>query len=195
MIYARSVLILLIILLNTGCDKFNSIDNKTKINDAEIQILKDRMSKLENNFSKYQNDTDGSISNIYNEISENAIVSIGGDGFSIINSRLGKITVSCENITEYGSGSKVKLTFGNTTNALLNGITIKLDYGKKFVPGNDYVEWFKSVLTKQTKINEKFYPGTWANVTVSLPECKPSDLTYLSISVTIDGIQLKTGGN
>lgn len=178
-----------------GCDKIESIEKKTNTLDADLQDIKTKILIIEKDIDMLRAYTAENSAEIYRLASESTLVNIGGDGFSIINSNIGKITVSCNNIIEYGSGSKAKLTFGNTTNAVLTGISIRLEYGKKYTQGNDYAEWRKNILIKNIRITDNFNPGMWNDVLVSLPECKPSELTHLNISLACDGIELKKSRN
>src|ERR1017187_7105635 len=58
-----------------------------------------------------------------------AYLTPGSRGYSPVRTDLGAITISLDDVQPYGNGTKIKLRFGNTTDAILDGVKAKVEYG------------------------------------------------------------------
>ncbi|MBL0938509.1 MAG: DUF3251 domain-containing protein [Gemmatimonadaceae bacterium] len=117
-----------------------------------------------------------------------AYLTPGQDGYSVVNSDLGAITVSLANVEAYASGSRVTLSFGNTTSANINGAKAKIEWGAVDTSGVPINESAKS---REVKFNETLGRGRWTAVRLVLEGVPPAELGFVRIrDLTHSGIEL-----
>jgi outer membrane murein-binding lipoprotein Lpp len=166
--------------------------------DAQVQALEKRVQVLETQVAELDAKAKALQSDVL-EISSNdflrqfegvAYLTPGGDGYSVVRSDLGALTVSLDNIQPYASGSKVTLRFGNLTSGTINGLKATLEWGrinKKGLPENEAAK------SREVKFNESMRSGSWTRSDVVLEGVPPTDLGFVRVrEVGHTGVSLLT---
>lgn len=113
-----------------------------------------------------------------------AYLTPGSEGYSVIESALGRFTVSLSNIEEYANGSRITLTFGNLTAASINSPKVTVEWGTadaKGSPNND------SQRSRQIEFAQPFRPGSWNAMPVILEGIPPSELGFVRVKSLTNG--------
>jgi hypothetical protein len=107
-----------------------------------------------------------------------AYLTPGADGYSVIRSDLGLLTVALKNIAPYANGSRVTLRFGNTTSATINGVKATLEWGSVDEKGHAINATAKS---KNVTFNEPLRTGSWTSVAVVLEGVPATNLGFVRV--------------
>jgi Protein of unknown function (DUF3251) len=102
----------------------------------------------------------------------------GAEGYSVIQTDLGRLTVSLENIQEYANGSRITLRLGNPLSASINGAKGTIEWGvvdASGTPNNDNAK------SKEFSFNQSLRSGAWTNVSIVLDGVPPSALGFVRI--------------
>lgn len=95
--------------------------------------------------------------------------------FVSIQSDVGLLTVSVENVTDYADGSRVRLKFGNPTSASIVRFSFHVSYGRgQFGNADDRGQDFT--------FSETLSAGTWHTLNIDLAGVPPNQLGHLSVS-------------
>lgn len=102
--------------------------------------------------------------------------------------------VSCDDIAEYASGSKLKLSITNLMGLTVTGINVELRYlpsitDKEGELKDDFMDLLKNTREKIDSIS----PGTSQTVEMRLPEYKPDQVKALMVSISYEGIRYTQG--
>lgn len=128
------------------------------------------------------------INEMFEDWDKVAYMTPGLDGYSVVQSDLGPMTVSLENVQPYANGSRVTLQFGNLSSATIDGAKAKIEWGKVDSKGlaiNDTTNHREVTFTKQLRA------GAWTQVPVVIERVPPTDLGFVRIrNVTHAGIRL-----
>jgi outer membrane murein-binding lipoprotein Lpp len=110
----------------------------------------------------------------------------GSDGYSVVRSNLGPMTVKFDNVQPYANGSRVTLRFGNLTSASIDGLTATASWGK------DNSDPGKAVGTREVKFKDTLRSGAWTTTSIVLEKIPPSELAFLTLSeISHDAISLR----
>lgn len=128
----------------------------------------------------------------WDELWENAdkfaYLTPGADGYSVVRFDLGVLTIQLVDVKPYANGSKITLRFGNTLSSSVDGLSVKIDYGKvdaRGSPDND------SAKTKDLKFSQIIRAGSWNAVSVVLEGVPPAELGFVRVkNVAHTGIRL-----
>ena len=138
---------------------------------------------------------------IQSMLPRNNVISVGEKKYSMIASTGVLMAVSFEDIKSKASGSELTLKFVNCYSITNMDIAIDVVYSKE---NTDYDENLSSEeLTKKFQDNQKYkktknekmksaLPGTATYLKVFLPDYKPEEIKYISISMEAGGMQYKT---
>lgn len=162
-----TVIVMLSVLL-TACGQ----DSRIQALEAQVKELDAKTKELESDVQKL------SLNNIFREFEGVAYLTPGSDGYSIVRSDLGVLTVSLDNIQPYANGSKVTLRFGNLMAGTINGLKAKLQWGsldKKGMPIDE------SVKSREVKFNEALRSGSWTRADVVLEGIPPTELGFVRV--------------
>ncbi len=182
---------LLATILLLGC---NSNDRRITEQQKQIETLNHRLDSLsaenESLGSKLESmKSDQSWKDLLQSFNEIAYLTPGEEGYSIIRTNLGAITVSLKNVQPYANGSRVTLQFGNTLGATIDGLKAKVEWGSVDSKGSPKNETERS---KEIAPAKSLAPGTWTNVSVVLDGISPIDLGFVRVKeVHHTGIRLK----
>ena len=119
-----------------------------------------------------------------------------GEGFSRLDTSVGSFAVSIQDVRPHADGVKVRLHVGNLTTVTIKGGTFKVKWGPRMPAseGEDwlthYTDWEKTLKEKEVKFTDELRPGTWNNVTLTLPGIRPEQFGYLELSMNTERISL-----
>jgi hypothetical protein len=117
-----------------------------------------------------------------------AYLTPGTDGYSLIKSDLGYLTVALKDVQPYANGTRVTLRFGNLTSATINGATATLEWGRideKGSPKNGEAR------SRKVKFDESLKGGSWTQVQVVLDGVPPQEFGFVRVrDMTHAGIVL-----
>jgi hypothetical protein len=118
-----------------------------------------------------------------------AYLTPGSDGYSVIRTDLGNLTIAIDDIKPYANGSKVRLNFGNVLVATINGLKMTIDWGRMSPIGGPDNQNQKS---REITFSQPLLPGAWTKVEIVLEGIPPSDLGFVRVKdVTHTGIVLR----
>ena len=159
-------------LLIAGCadeQQVSALQKKTDQLQAEVKQLKESVEELkrEQSMDKFMRDI-GSI----------AYLTPGAEGYSVIQSDLGYLTVQLVNVLAYANGTRVTLRFGNLTSATINGAKATLEWGRvdeKGSPKNDEAR------SREVTFDESLRAGAWTEVRVVLEGVPPQEFGFVRV--------------
>ena len=171
---STAALTLLLLLVSCGHDsKVTDLQSRVITLQEEVKGLKQQMS----------------LNDMFKDLESIAYLTPGTDGYALIKSDIGMLTVSLENIQPYANGSKVTLKFGNLTAATIDGLKAKLEWGsldKKGMPNN------QDAKSREIRFKESLPSGTWTNDNVVLEGIPPADLGFVRLrEVGHTGVKLR----
>lgn len=163
-------------LLVSGCDqssKVSTLENKVASLEKEIADLKQTIE----------------LNQLVSGLDKVAYLTPGSDGYSLVKSDLGVLTVSIANIAPYANGSKVTLQFGNLSAATIDGLTVKLEWGSVDKNGTPINENAKS---RDVSFKESLISGSWTNSNIVLEGVPPQELGFVRLrDVGHRGVKLR----
>ena len=121
-----------------------------------------------------------------NAVPSYAILTPGGSGYSVANTRLGPVLVSLGDMEIRGKGSRVQLSIGNLSSAQIEGAELTLVYSAD----QDTPKAGQVHLTEHSHLGA-LPPGAWSIAWVNLPELKPEELGELRVGVRVDVLRLR----
>lgn len=156
-----------------------ALQKKTDDLDAEVKKLKDSVDRLEK---------EQSWDKFMRNIGAVAYLTPGAEGYSVIQSDLGHLTVQLVNVETYASGTRVTLSFGNLTSATIDGAKATLEWGRvdeKGSPKNDEAR------SREVTFDESLRAGAWTRVQVVLDGVPPQEFGFVRVrDLTHRGIHL-----
>lgn len=146
--------------LLSGCTEKSqeaaALQKKTDDLQSQVKALNETVDKLERDASldKFIRDSEGI-----------AYLTPGAEGYSVIDSDIGRFTVQLMNVQAYASGTKVTLRFGNLTSATIDGAKVTIEWGRVDEKGNPKNDEARS---REVTFNEALRAGAWTEVPVVL---------------------------
>lgn len=165
-------------ILVLGCDSTADLRTERDLLYARLDSLSARIDSLamEMRFAKMEDS--------WNRI---AFLKPGTDGYAIVRTEIGNLTMSLEDVTPYANGSRVVLRVGNTTSAVLTGVKATVEWGSvdsTGVPSG-------TPHSKEVTLTETLAAGSWNNLRVVLDGLPPADLGYVRVrDITSRGMRL-----
>jgi outer membrane murein-binding lipoprotein Lpp len=98
------------------------------------------------------------------------------DGYSVLRTELGVVTISLEETQSAGDGTKATLRFGNVSNATLDQVKATIEWGKQ-----DEKPAGPGVRSKTVNFMNSLQRGQWTNVDVVLEGIAPSELGFVTV--------------
>ena len=144
----------------------------------QVQDLKKTVTELKDTVDQLKGDN--SVNEFVRDSEGVAYLTPGDSGYSTIKStsNFGFLTVSLTNVEPYANGSRIKLKFGNPTNATLADVSATIDWGSVDAKGSPLNDQEK---TKTVEFREKFNAGHWIFVTVVLEGVPPTSLGFVRV--------------
>lgn len=164
--------------------QIDELKSTIKAQDDYIGQLAERISSQENRYAHAYFETD----------------QVGG-GYGRVETSLGPMLVTIEDIEEFAGGSRATLKIGNLTAATIATCNLVLKWRRKAPVlaenateeqkakhRNDLMAWFRSEQNKESAITRRIPAGTWVKARVTLPDVPPSQLNYLTVALRPDQI-------
>lgn len=165
-----------------GCNSPQQVAEIRKTLDAqekEFAAIRQEMQSLRLEVSELKGKQGNlDFSNLVRDLEKIAILTPGDTGYSLIRFDLGVLAVQMADVKAYANGTKISLKFGNPLSSSINGLEVKLDWGKvneKGMPADN------SEKSKQFTFSEIIRSGAWTTVPVVLEGIPPADLGYVRV--------------
>jgi len=151
--------------------------------DARVSTLEARVKSLEGKNATLGSEIEtlksrASIDKLLMDINGIAYLTPGSDGYAVVKSDLGSLTVSLKNVQPYANGSKVTLQFGNLTSATIEGLKATLEWGPINSQGFPDEQQSKS---KDVAFSQSLQSGGWTNTDVVLEAIPPAQLGFVRL--------------
>jgi predicted oxidoreductase len=174
------------LLILNGCDQNSKIVDENSEISTKLTELETKIITLETELNDVKQKIE--FQQMLNGWDKEAYLTPGSEGYSLIKSDLGNLTVSIVNVLPYANGSKITLQFGNLTSATIDGLKTKLEWGPVDKDGLPMNEKTKS---RDVVFNESLISGSWTNSDVVLEGIPPTDLGFVKLqNVTHRGVRL-----
>lgn len=171
---SRLPLVVLVVLasLSSSCadpKQVSALDKRASELEADVQTLKASVKQLEQQKS---------FDELFKDLNAVAYLTPGTEGYSVIETDLGRVTVMLVNVQPYANGSRVTLRFGNLLNATINGAKAKLEWGSVDSKGSPQNE---SARSRDVSFTESLRAGGWTNVPVVLEGVPATELGFVRV--------------
>jgi len=179
---------------------------------GEVRDLGDKVLKLSMNSSS-SDYLQTSVNLLFEQVEQDkrAIFDpTASEGYQRLNTSVGSLVVSIQDVKPYGDGVKVRVEIGNPTTAQVTRGTFKVKWGSRgpILPewsasdsegsSRRYgewkkasTEWKKTLKEREVEFTEKLLPGTWSNVDLKLPGTPPDQFGYLELQLLTQQIGLR----
>lgn len=196
----RALSFLCLLPLLIACDvnpvsKTAMLETEIAVQKTEIEALKIEVEAIKERFQTLQNKV--WLLEIYKDQHLSATFDpAGDDGFQRLDTDVGTFAISIKDVKPNADGIKVRIEVGNLTTATISGGTFKLKWGPRMAKtenqdiAKNYDEWQKLLVEKEHKFVEDLRPGSWNDVTVSLPGISSEKFGYLEIKMETSQIKL-----
>jgi len=170
-----------LLLASLGCADpgLHELQQKVDTQDKTIKGLKGDLDEL-----KTQHSFDRSVQ----QWDKVAYLTPGDQGYSMMKTDYGVITVTLSDVRPYASGSNVTLTFGNVTSATMTDVKATIDWGTvdaKGAPNNDDAK------SKEVDFVRPLRAGAWTRLDVVLDGVPTTNLGFVRVhDLTNRGIEL-----
>ena len=149
----------------------------------QVSVLEEKFADLARQLTELKSEVETlrrekSFDELLRNLDSIAYLTPGSDGYSVIQSDLGRMTVSLSNIEPYANGSRVTLQFGNPTSANLNSAKAKLEWGSVDEKGSPRNE---SARSREITFSQSLRAGAWTNVPVVLEGVQPKELGFVRV--------------
>lgn len=173
-------------------DEVNKLSNNSETLQRRVESLENQLSTLSSSFIQYKFD---------NNFSMVTIDPADGKKFKIIDTSLGRLFISLISASTNADGVVAHLNIGNPYVADISGITLEMEYGKRFIQDKNhtalsfddiknYDNWSKNLSKKTESIDTNLRAGRWTKVDIFLPNQSLENFGYLSIKMKTSEIQL-----
>ena len=151
----------------------DSLRTRVATLEKDTQRLRERIFKLE------------LAGSLYDEVT----IDPSTKSFQRLDTTVGTLLVSCQDIRQYANGYKVLLDVGNTTMATLNGFKIKVSWGPSFTD-TTVTDWETARQDKTFEVTDRLVPGKWNRVSFVLAPAQPRDLGYVTVAIETGVVSL-----
>lgn len=111
-------------------------------------------------------------------------------GYQRLDTPEGMFLVSCQDVTPFLDGHKLKLDIGNITSATYQGFILNFEWGPSYTDSSDAEKWSAQQKTKEVSFTETLAPGTWNHVSVNITPSTPDELKNLYVTMTTNTVLL-----
>jgi outer membrane murein-binding lipoprotein Lpp len=170
---ARSMAVLIALtLLLEGC----AHDTRVDVMQRQIQDMTKNLDELKKEVETLKRDS--SWDRFTKDWEGIAYLTPGDEGYSVVKTDFGPLTVTLEDIKPYANGSRVSLKFGNPTSATLTDVSATVEWGSVDEKGSPRINEGKS---KELPFNKSFQAGHWTTAEVVLDGIPPANLGFIRI--------------
>ena len=99
-----------------------------------------------------------------------------------LDTSIGTLLVSCQDIQPYANGYKIKISVGNPMMATLQGFKLKVSWGPSW-DDTTVTDWETARHENTFDFTDKLLPGKWNHVAVVIAPAEPRDLNYVGLSL------------
>jgi len=171
-----------LLVLLSGCtdqNEFNALD-------ARVKAIESQSASLEEKIKTLQRKTE--LNELFQNLDATAYLQPSDQGYALIRSDLGIMTIKLTDVRPYANGSRVTLQFGNISGAAINGLKAKIEWGKVNKNGLPEIGSEKS---REITFEKKLRASAWTNVPLVLDGIPPAQLGYVRVTeVGHRGIEL-----
>lgn len=185
----RRLFLLIFFVVLPACEgRVSDPEVSRKLNEANkrIETLEQQVQEIRSAIDEFQRQE--SLNNFFKDIDKFAFLTPGDEGYAAIRFDLGILTMRLADIKPYANGSKITLEIGNTLSARIDGLKMKIEWGKvddKGLAVNDIAK------AKDIVLNEHLRPGAWTKTSIVLDGVPPSALGFVRLrDVHHSGISL-----
>ncbi len=165
-----------VMLILSGCSDSSRISELEKrLKDLET-TMKSTEQKIDEQESKID---DLEIDKWLRDMNGTAHLRPSNDGYSIIKTSLGAVTVMLTDVKAYANGSRVTLKFGNPTGATLDDVAAKVTWGR--VNEKGHVD-SKSQKSRKVSFEKSLQAGSWTSTSITLEGIPPAQLGFVRVS-------------
>lgn len=174
----RSLSVLLALVASAGCGTSGEHERRIVALEAKLDSLADSVRMLL--FTQR-------IQALTENADRSAYLTPGAEGYSVVTSDLGPLTVKLEDVQGYANGSRITLRVGNLTGATIDGAKADIEWG----PTDQRGFAQEPTGSKQVRFSESLLPSSWTRVRVVLEGTSPADLGFVRIKdMTHEAIRL-----
>ena len=152
-------------------------------NAQQLEELKKRVSRLEVQRLLLESRIESLESGV-------ATVSTEEQGYSIARTQFGPFTVSTRSATPYLDGYKIKLRFGNLTNADFSGAKLNLGWGPP-IEGMEHDAWKSAQKQREVSVTNQFRSGSFTDLEVILTPAKPEEVRSFTVGLELNRLELR----
>lgn len=151
--------------------------------DQEVSALQEQVATLQKDVKTLQSELEGLRTFVHvvrrlDGMEKVAYLTPGAEGYVVVSSDVGKLTVSIANVVPYANGSKVTLQIGNLTAATIDGLKAKIEWGPVDQSGAPDEGTTRS---REVSFKEKLASGSWTNTDVILERVPPAELGFIRL--------------
>ncbi len=151
-------------------------DSNTKKLEIQLRDLKSEVA-----FNRAKLDSLEMFANYLGYLNGNnksAYLTPGSDGYSIVETELGKVLVRLDFIKQYANGSVVLIWFGNISSVAIVEAVAELEWGKTDFNGN-VVDGANR--TMEFRVSDYMKPATWTKIPFILEGIPPTELGFVRV--------------
>jgi outer membrane murein-binding lipoprotein Lpp len=156
-------------LLAVGC----AADQKRSSNhDTEITELTTKLDSLQKEIESLKAD-------VALRDHSSAYLTPGSDGYSILDTDVGRMTISMKDVQPYADGSKVTLQFGNLTSATVDGVKATVEWGSN---EKGFLDYMSSLRFREVAFTQSLRSGAWTSIPIVLEGIPPTQLGFVRVT-------------
>src|SRR5437870_3830300 len=107
----RLLSLLLLLVALSSCERVSNLEQTNKELAAKIDSAQKEVDSLKEKVRNLESDHE--LEKVLKDLDSVAFLTPGSDGYTVVKTDLGALTVSLENIVPYANGSQITLRFGN----------------------------------------------------------------------------------
>ncbi len=128
------------------------------------------------------------ISSLRGLFPEIAIIDPTANTYSIIACPSGLFSISCDNIKPYSTGSEISFEVTNLLGTTVTGVKLNVEYSTEGLNDTSILSKHLKDLREKTSSISSIKSGYAVKMKVRIPEYKPDNLKYISVSVAVSGL-------
>jgi hypothetical protein len=185
-------ILMTLLVMTFGCDRTSKDKNSSAPTLTEqVKTLNIEMSDLTNRIDNAEAQLLTLDSRVGDIEPNETLVSIDGNGYSIVKTTFGPFVIITERASQYLDGYKIKLGIGNLTSATFNGAKLVVSWGPHLKTKN--LEQYLNIATMQSKefsITNDILSGRYTNTQIALTPAKADEIRTILVSLKLNQISL-----
>lgn len=159
----------------------------------QVATLAIRLTSLESDLATYK-----STQEFDKELSKRDSVMLdpsNPQGYSRLDTANGWFLISLKSAEVYLDGYKLTLNIGNPSSATYTGLKIKTKWNSSYdwthYSESSFKVWQAAMRSKDDDLTDALQPGAWNSVEIILPQTKPTELSYVQVSIETNTVSLR----